>query len=258
MAVGFSHFGIVILKTSLLRCLRELDFTKVDQVSYVNYLLNSNFSDEFIVAVESMDSDLSDDIEKLKAIGLTWNDGKNSIDFYTINEGQYTASWLKYLRARDTKLAKSGHYNIFKYVDDYSDICKCFEHEFMLTESFSSWKILNNRYWPEVAFECSNQLHQATLIEFKHHVFKENRVCPKPIFWNDINEIAISNCINGSEHPPIPLILGGWFYSSDEEKAHRLWTLISWSYQNKTSTLIWAYLIRLKNQDWHYKVVNYE
>ena len=57
-------------------------------------------------------------------------------------------------------------------------------------------------------------------------------VCPKPIVWDRIYQRLRHYWQQGGEagpEPPVPLILGGWNFSSDYEKNQRWLSLIEWA-----------------------------
>ena len=46
-----------------------------------------------------------------------------------------------------------------------------------------------------------------------------NRVCPQPMYWNDLYNIIVK--MTGNKELEKPLILGAWHFTSDEEKQGR-------------------------------------
>jgi hypothetical protein len=47
------------------------------------------------------------------------------------------------------------------------------------------------------------------------------RICPRPRVWNRLHRLLVLPANACSQPPPKPLILGGWWISSDAEKLHR-------------------------------------
>lgn len=66
-------------------------------------------------------------------------------------------------------------------------------------------------------------------------------ICPQPIPWNDIHRALTAfhrdNCPDAPA-PPVPLILAGWAYSSDEENASRWQSTVTWAEKHGASHLI--------------------
>jgi hypothetical protein len=65
--------------------------------------------------------------------------------------------------------------------------------------------------------------------------------CPQPGPWNDIHQTLTDfhqRSCRDSQPPPIPLILAGWAYSSDEEKTARWKATIAWAAGHGASHLI--------------------
>lgn len=51
---------------------------------------------------------------------------------------------------------------------------------------------------------------------------KDIKICPTASVWHSVNIAMVKNAeINGLPAPPIPLILAGWVFSSDQEKKQR-------------------------------------
>ncbi len=66
-------------------------------------------------------------------------------------------------------------------------------------------------------------------------------IFPQPIPWNEIHQALVAfrekECPDASL-PPVPLILGGWNYSSDANKAARWTDTIRWAETHGASRLI--------------------
>jgi hypothetical protein len=50
----------------------------------------------------------------------------------------------------------------------------------------------------------------------------------------------------------LPLILGAWWESSNLDKANRLVELLNWADKNGVSNVAWAYIMALKEVEWHH------
>lgn len=73
-------------------------------------------------------------------------------------------------------------------------------------------------------------------------------ICPQPNVWNRLYERMCTHAQKmGAVKPPVPLILAGWSYSSDEEKQERWEETCSWSATNACEDLIG----NLEDQDWY-------
>ncbi len=76
------------------------------------------------------------------------------------------------------------------------------------------------------------------------------RICRNPISWNEVFQQLTRHARSNScmpKSPPKPLILAGWAYSSDEEKAERWEEIIAWATSNGCAEII----NRIKNEDFY-------
>jgi hypothetical protein len=74
------------------------------------------------------------------------------------------------------------------------------------------------------------------------------KICPIPSVWNQLNNRMCHYAKkSGLEAPPVPLVLAGWAYSSDEEKERRWQDTISWCVAHSCSNL----LGEVSDGDWH-------
>jgi len=73
-------------------------------------------------------------------------------------------------------------------------------------------------------------------------------ICPKPLRWKAIYERLLSACEGNAiaSRPPVPLILSGWSYTNDAEKAERWKATKAWAEQNALSELI-----TVPPEDWY-------
>ena len=57
------------------------------------------------------------------------------------------------------------------------------------------------------------------------------RICPHPIPWNNVYEQLLKVAQERPElsKPPVPLILNGWVFSSDDEKEARWADTVKWA-----------------------------
>jgi hypothetical protein len=66
-------------------------------------------------------------------------------------------------------------------------------------------------------------------------------ICPLPQTWNEIYQALLRACESSGAkvaHPPVPLILNGWVFSSDWEKKLRWDETIKWAKENGLTHLI--------------------
>jgi hypothetical protein len=90
----------------------------------------------------------------------------------------------------------------------------------------------------------------ADLIAFAQ---SEQRVCPLPRYWADFWELLPDRRREGAGWiPPLPLILAGWSFSSDQEKARRLRDHILWAADHGALSEASEFLRSLPASAWHY------
>jgi len=80
-------------------------------------------------------------------------------------------------------------------------------------------------------------------------IFRNNRVCPNPMIWNDLYKMMCED-LNEQEIPK-PLILAGWNFSSDMEKLIRFkehLSLIDFKIENR----IKDFISNMKEEDWYH------
>src|SRR5262245_21118994 len=97
-------------------------------------------------------------------------------------------------------------------------------------------------------------MSETTLQDLLRYVREDDRVCPCPQRWD-----ALWNLLpdrrqkpNGSWEPSVPLILGGWFYSSRAAKAHRLVEHIQYAHAHGALTAVDGFLRSLSADEWCY------
>lgn len=77
------------------------------------------------------------------------------------------------------------------------------------------------------------------------------RICPMPDPWNRVYQGLLAAWKSHGEQPPgppVPLILGGWAFSSDREKERQWAHTISWAKERKLEHLIPA----IPDDEWYY------
>ncbi len=79
---------------------------------------------------------------------------------------------------------------------------------------------------------------------------RDNRICPRPISWDQLWQMLP----NPSQSPDLmnPLILGGWWYSTDEQKKGRLDHHLQWARDYNVLDAIKEFLEGLTEEQWHH------
>jgi len=82
----------------------------------------------------------------------------------------------------------------------------------------------------------------------------EQRVCPQPQRWNELWELLPNKKRVGSGlEPQLPLILGAWHHTSDEEKRNRFLAHIHWAANHGELLKIANFIKLLPPDQWHYE-----
>lgn len=93
-----------------------------------------------------------------------------------------------------------------------------------------------------------------TLLQIIELCERENRVCPKPVKWNDLWNLLKNKIRNGNSWiPSLPLILAAWDFTSDFSKKERLDEHLKWAEEQNQLDEIFQYLSSLNESDWHHK-----
>jgi len=123
MGLQFTHSPVIIRKRSLelrLRLLVAEDNQPAIRVA--NNLLNGELVDDYLVGIDDMMDDDETTHQMLTALGLTWNDGKECVDYYLPN--LYPAPWLKCFTlpppTRDDPAWRYGVQEAYKHIEDKS------------------------------------------------------------------------------------------------------------------------------------------
>ncbi len=91
-----------------------------------------------------------------------------------------------------------------------------------------------------------------TLPEVLAEATKMGRVCPKPEHWNRLWSLLPNRRRLGAGwEPPLPLILGAWGHTTDEEKRERFHGHIQWADSSDSLESIAQFIFRLNPDDWH-------
>jgi hypothetical protein len=247
MTLAFSNFSVIIKRKSLVDNFFNNSNGYEGILEMANNLISSNFSDNYLIGIESLSENLYDEFYVLEKLGLNWHDGENCLDFFIPSKGSTTATWLNFERIR----INNFYYSSYSHIDDLSDDIIFYDGALNFKRQKNLIQ-LNRRNWALVARDELNRLYTPSLDEFKNEISCNKRVCPIPKLWNELYEIANEADINNSTQPPLPLILGSWWESENSERSVRLNELVDWAFQNNVSDVVWAYVKSLKENEWHH------
>jgi len=76
---------------------------------------------------------------------------------------------------------------------------------------------------------------------------KSKGICPRPDYWNELYNLL--DLIDGNR-PETPLILGGWWHTSSEQKLLRFQEHIEWASKTNQLDEVGKFLVSLKDEDW--------
>lgn len=90
-----------------------------------------------------------------------------------------------------------------------------------------------------------------TLESLIQYCCEYNRICPMPVYWNQLwGKLKGRKRIGLGWEPPVPLILGAWWHTSDHMKQARLIEHLRWAEKEGQLDEISIYLHGLKEQNW--------
>lgn len=79
----------------------------------------------------------------------------------------------------------------------------------------------------------------------------KQRVCPLPSQWDELWRMLLASCPDESEQQlPTPLILGGWWSTTDEQKRSRLLEHLNWAERLNILAEVGKFLRRLRDDEW--------
>ncbi len=88
--------------------------------------------------------------------------------------------------------------------------------------------------------------------EFVAEFLIEGRVCPQPKQWDALWKMLPNRVQEGAGwRPALPLILGGWWHSGDDEKRARFIEHIRWAQNHDILNEVADFLRKLGPEDWH-------
>lgn len=253
MPIAFSFYSIIVRREALLLRMKKREAIADELYQAVTYLLESKLADDYLIGMESMSSNLEQEKKILSNLGLIWHKDTQAVDYFIPSEGSYLAPWLAYARVQQasSEPRMAAFYSAYRHILDHSDQIVSFD-ETLNIRFPEKFVILNRNHWGSVAKEEMNRLYQPSWEELLQECTKNNRICPIPLIWNELYQLAIEANCNLHEPPQLPLILGAWWDTSDAAKAARFIQLIQWSAQHQLSDVLWAYLGLLQESEWHH------
>ena len=252
MPLAFSFNGIILVKDKFLAKSESLKDSANELSNFCNHLQSSKFSDDYLIGIESMSSNLDYEKSLLEKIGLVWNEGGIAKDFYITNQGSYIAPWLLFAKVEETITGgKNPFFSVYKYCDDVNNSIIAFDENLVAKFPAKSLKLDRNN-WGLVAKAESNNLYKPSLAELLSIATINHRICPQPTIWNRLHTLAIEADFNQRPSPKLPLILGAWWDTSDTDKATRFKELCEWCHIIDVSDVVWTFLSSLDESEWHH------
>lgn len=82
---------------------------------------------------------------------------------------------------------------------------------------------------------------------------EKDRVCPVPLRWDELWKMLPDRRRERSDwEPPLPLILGAWWHTSNLDKIVRLRVHIEWANEHGVLEQVDSFLRGLPESDWHH------
>lgn len=79
------------------------------------------------------------------------------------------------------------------------------------------------------------------------------RICPQPHYWNLLWEmLPEKQRASSGWEPKLPLILGAWYQTSNDEKQTRFISHLNWAEQHGSLDKVDVFLRSLKADQWYY------
>jgi hypothetical protein len=90
-------------------------------------------------------------------------------------------------------------------------------------------------------------------LQLMEYCKQDNRVCPVPDAWVKLWQLLPNKVQKGAGYKPsAPLILSGWWYSSDQDKFERLQEHISWADTHGVIDQVDIHLRSLDDLGWYH------
>ena len=86
------------------------------------------------------------------------------------------------------------------------------------------------------------------------YVQEDGRICPQPIFWNELwEQLPDRRRIGLSWEPELPLVLSAWWDSSPYEKRTRLIEHLQWASARGALEVVDRFLRGLSREHWFHE-----
>lgn len=80
-----------------------------------------------------------------------------------------------------------------------------------------------------------------------------DRVCPQPMRWHELWELLPGRRrVGAGWEPPLPLVLGAWWHTSNADKRQRLGEHIRWAQAHRALDAADSFLRDLNEGEWHH------
>lgn len=85
------------------------------------------------------------------------------------------------------------------------------------------------------------------LLLLKAYCLENNRICPNPIFWNEVYDLIVGET---ETTLPLPLILAAWWDTEPRQKQIRFHDHLDYAATNGTLDAVDKYLRELSDIQW--------
>lgn len=93
----------------------------------------------------------------------------------------------------------------------------------------------------------------STLAEVLRDAQRNGRVCPVPQQWQRLyDQLPAKQRRGNGWEPSLPLILGAWWYTSDQEKQARFHEHLEWAASHGCLADVQAFLQAMPEEQWHH------
>ncbi len=95
------------------------------------------------------------------------------------------------------------------------------------------------------------------LAELIHFVQECDRICPRPMEWNDLYKMIggrrIDTAAGITWEPMPPLVLSAWNFSNNDDRQTRFHEHLVWAHQRGKLHVADTYLRALSEEAWHHR-----
>lgn len=100
-------------------------------------------------------------------------------------------------------------------------------------------------------------MRPSSLADVIHFVQERDRICPRPMEWNDLYEKIGGRRIDTAAgivwEPMPPLVLSAWNFSKDEDRQKRFHEHLVWAHERGMLVVAETYLRALPEEAWHHR-----